>query len=824
MEATYRPRPGDPPGAVLAHAALPARVRAILGRVHALAADQLGPWLASTLEALETQLFEEAESARSSTAQAERLDAMRQLRHQRAAFLPRFLGELENSLAGLRAQPAAATPETEEPAPAPALTLVEDNDLDRAIVLREIARRQVQRGGNELLLLAQRFAVLAARPTFDLEQLPLGPHALAQCLRAAGESLALPLDAQLLLYRQFEQHVMDRHGEFAQRLNALLDQAGVLPGLVYAPYRAPRVAAQQRRTPPAQQPSARQAPATGWHGQGRGMAWGRALAGLPPTAGPATGPVGAPGGMPGEVPAGAGGAGPTAAGGAAGGAQPGDGPRPGMSAAQQAGTAGTSGAAAGDDASGKEVEAAFVAMRQLLAAHREATRPAAAPTAPTVPPVVLPAPVVNQVLGSLQSLPLSRARGQRRRTMDDVREATLARLRQEHGPGAALPPEHEDAFDLLSILYREIDNQVRRDAPAQDLLERLQVPLARAALEDQGFFVAERHPARELLNAVAESGAAWLGDDDADPQLVQRLDQVVQRVVETYDGNPTVFELANQEIQEQQRTLQHKAEVGERRQVEAARGRDRLATAKRQADAAIQACLAGRKLPQFVQALVNQAWADVLTLTAVRHGEDSPQWQERTAATARIVEVTCDPEAAPDPELGTQIEDALRQVGYHEDEAGAIARRLSRSADDEVTSRTELTARLKARARLGEDAARPREQLPPRTAAEETCYQQARTLPFGTWFEFVINQQGELRRQRLSWYSPVTDHTLFVNTRGQKVAEHSLDALARMMAAGHARVVTEERSRLVDRAWHATLRVLRGLAGRADPSPLEAGA
>src|SRR5690606_34509752 len=258
-----------------------------------------------------------------------------------------------------------------------------------------------------------------------------------------------------------------RHGEFAQRLNAVLDQAGVLPGLVYAPYRAPRVAAQQRRTPPAQQPSARQAPATGWHGQGRGMAWGRALAGLPPTAGPATGPLGAPGGLPGEVSAGAG---PMGAAGAASGAHPGDGPRPGMSATQQAGTAG---AAAGDDASGKEVEAAFVAMRQLLAAHREATRPAAAPTAPTVPPVVLPAPVVNQVLGSLQSLPLSRARGQRRRTMDDVREATLGGIGHEHGPGAALPPEHEDAFDLLSILYREIDNQVRRDAPAQDLLERL---------------------------------------------------------------------------------------------------------------------------------------------------------------------------------------------------------------------------------------------------------------------------------------------------------------------------------------------------------------
>ena len=35
------------------------------------------------------------------------------------------------------------------------------------------------------------------------------------------------------------------------------------------------------------------------------------------------------------------------------------------------------------------------------------------------------------------------------------------------------------------------------------------------------------------------------------------------------------------------------------------------------------------------------------------------------------------------------------------------------------------------------------------------------------------------------------------------------------MARNQARVVTEERGRLIDRAWHATLRALRGLTGRA---------
>ena len=219
-----------------------------------------------------------------------------------------------------------------------------------------------------------------------------------------------------------------------------------------------------------------------------------------------------------------------------------------------------------------------------------------------------------------------------------------------------------------------------------------------------------------------------------------------------------------------------------------------------------------------MQALLNQAWADVLTLTALRHGEDSPEWREREQITGQILDITCSADAAPDPDLTTQIDTALRQVGYHEDEAGAIARRLSRSDEDEGTSRTELTAKLKARARLGQDgqAEAKKAKPPPRSTAEQACYEHLRTLPFGTWFEFVHNQQGDVRRQRLSWYSPITDNALFVNARGQRVGEQSLDSLARLMARNQARVVTEERGRLIDRAWHATLRALRGLTGRAN--------
>src|SRR3546814_10313384 len=63
-----------------------------------------------------------------------------------------------------------------------------------------------------------------------------------------------------------------------------------------------------------------------------------------------------------------------------------------------------------------------------------------------------------------------------------------------------------------------------------------------------------------------------------------------------------------------------------------------------------------------------------------------------------------------------------------------------------------------------------------------------------------------LFRSRLSWFSPVTDNALFVNQRGQRVGEHSIDSLARMVAAGQARIVTAARGRLVDRAWQAAVR------------------
>ncbi|OBR78216.1 thymidine phosphorylase [Xanthomonas arboricola] len=786
----------------IADAPVSARGRRLLAALHAHCVQALSGPLRLTIVELERELLHQAEHARNSQIQAETYAQTRGLRDHIDRFPQAFLQQLAQDLATLRDRPSLM-PIADVSAHPQMLTLVEDTDIDRDIVLSEIARRETSRRADALQLLAQRVAVIGAVAEFELEAVPLGPYALCRVLRQCGETLRLSLDGQLTLYRVFERQVIERLNDLYERANGTLAQEGILPGLIYHPYLVKPTQVQTRRAPPAAANAPKDAaaastralpprngrPATGWSGQSAPTPWQSALLDTPAL------PMTLAGVTYGEQAAPALSDAVQALGGL-------------MSSARQAQAAGTAGAAANQSSS--DHGAAPAASAQ---ATPEKASPRLAASA-------VPKAAVSDALASLQgTLAAQAAAAAQPSGIDAVQRQLLALLRAQHGPDAALSPQDTDTFDLLGLLYAQMQREVREQTPAQALLAKLQVPVVRAALADTHFFVRDQHPVRELLNTVAESGAVWLGDDDVDPQLLHKLGSAVDRIVNDYQGDEAVFAAANDDIQAHLRALARKADLAERRHVDAARGKERLESAKQQAEARIEQLCEQSVPPRFVQALLRQAWSDVLTLTLLRQGEQSPEWDERQALTARIAEVTCRSKGqSADIALGTEIETALLQVGYHHDEAAAIARRLSTpGGEDEMTSRTELATRLKARTRLGDqgDGAPRRDVAGPRSPAEEACYTQLRSLPFGSWFEFVINQQGDLRRQRLSWYSPMTGNALFVNQRGQKVAEHSLDGLSRLMAGGQARLLVEEKSRLIDRAWHATVRTLRSLAGQA---------
>ncbi len=743
-------------------------MRKALEHALAIVSEELDPSLGMLLNEFEQELFRLADLARNPGSESGYMQTLRTFRMNRADLVPQFMLELEALLAAIRTAtppPAADTPSTGTSYRT--LTLVEDAVMDEDSVLREIASRQEGRASLALHLLGQRFGVLAGCPAFDAMRIPLGPQSLCRAMRNASLALEISHDARLLLYRLFDRHVMSQYARILEKLDAAMGDDGILPGLTYVPL----------RTRPGS--------------PGDGLADGE----TGPPAGTATVAAGSKARPPAASPAAR---------------HAGDGQRPHTAWMAQSTTA-----FANDDE-----EAAFAMLRQLMSGRRELLGKLR-PERPGDTRLQLSTSDVVNALGALQAQPPS-PMGQQRGLME-IKQTLLAQARQQRGQGATLSDQDNDTFELLHLLYGQLEGEVRGDAPASALIRRLQLPLLRLALQDPAFFVRSQHPARQLLNTVAETAAKWLDPDDFDPQLLLPLQQAVSHVVDNFDGDPAVFEASNEQLSGHLQAQVRKAEMLERRHVEAARGKEKLEVAKLRASRTLADMIGDQRLPKFSRALLSQAWADVLTLTLLRQGEDSDEWKRQVEVTRQVITACSRGEANADPALAQHIESALAQVGYHGEEAGVIAQRLTscRAEDEDPASRTELAMKLKARTRLGEDGASPRRPPPtPRTPEEQGRYEQLRVMPFGSWIEFVTNQQGDVVRRRMSWFSPVTDNALFVNQRGQRVGEHSLDSLARMLVAGQARIVTAERGRLVDRAWQAAMSALRSFAGRGDATQL----
>ncbi|RPE74853.1 uncharacterized protein DUF1631 [Vulcaniibacterium tengchongense] len=719
LGSPYRPR------ATLANAALPPRVRGVLERLHAAAAGPVARQLDLALDEYERRLLRQADQARRPEQRQGLLETLRATRRHRADLAPRCLAELESALAAIR-EPAPARGPTARPS-FHELRLVEHDEVEEDSLQRTIAVRHERRAALPLLLLGQRFGVLAGAPAFDPERLPLGPYRLVRMLGEAMQALPTGREARLQLYRAYDETALAEYPAWLETLNELLAREGVLPGLAYVPLRPrPRPqAAGEARAAPGRPPDAREPAAPA---EGR----------------PLTGWLGL------------------------------------------------------DE---EERADAFAPLRQLLARRRQALQRLRAPQQPERP--ALP---TGEALDALAALQRSRAPDAPAPELADLRRHLLALARQRYGAEAGLAGDDQDALDLLELFLARIERELRPGAAAGELIARLRLPLLRAALQDRTLFVRNGHPARQLLEAVAEAGARWLPWEELDPHLDEQLRHAVEQVLRQPDDTAAAFQAARDELHEHLRLVARKAELAERRHVEAARGKERLADAKRRAAGALAGMLGERPLPRFVHGLLQQAWLDVLTLTLLRHGEDSPAWREQLQATERIVAAHAQPPSPAPAQLEVAVEHALTLVGHHGEDAGAIARQLLGLGGDEA-SRTQLALRLKSRARLGEDA--PAASAPaPRDAETERCWRRLRALPPGTWFEFDGDAPGEVLRRRLSWHSAVTQQALFVNARGQRVCELGLDELARSMAAGRARVVEAREGRLLDRAWRATLAAL----------------
>ena len=394
-------------------------------------------------------------------------------------------------------------------------------------------------------------------------------------------------------------------------------------------------------------------------------------------------------------------------------------------------------------------------------------------------------------------------------------------------------------IDIVSMLFDYIFEDRHIPTSVKAWLGRLQIPTLKVALLDKAFFSSKAHPARRLIDRLAEC-AIGLDEANADGSgCLGLVESVVERVLADFDTDTAPFEAQLARVEafiEERGTAEQQIVERSARLVEQ---REREEIARAFAEDAVERRLQGTQwVPPVVREMLESVWVRALAHARVAEGESSATW-DALAKTMDDLVWSVEPKVAPEdrkrlvailPGMIKSLVEGLRRGGYGEPQSDAF---LGALVDCHAAA---IKSGLRGLAAVPEVpppvvvAASPsieRELVPAgeirveeiRLRAQKGAVRNVFTrtgiwtnLQRGTWVEF--GGATGAQRARLTWISPNKGVYLFTNPLSPVAAVSiSPEALAEQMRLGEARVLDD--APLVDRAVDSMLANLRGGAAAA---------
>ncbi|MBP7917321.1 MAG: DUF1631 family protein, partial [Arenimonas sp.] len=140
--------------------------------------------------------------------------------------------------------------------------------------------------------------------------------------------------------------------------------------------------------------------------------------------------------------------------------------------------------------------------------------------------------------------------------------------------------EDEDAVDLVGMLFDVLMSERDFRDEAKTLISRLVVPYAKAAVLDRRLFLTKAHPARKLLNALTEAIEGNHGDGPQERELLNKAESTVDQLVAGFNEDIAIFELLEHELRTYLDQHRRRIDLAEKRAKEAQRGQERLENAR----------------------------------------------------------------------------------------------------------------------------------------------------------------------------------------------------------------------------------------------------
>lgn len=377
-----------------------------------------------------------------------------------------------------------------------------------------------------------------------------------------------------------------------------------------------------------------------------------------------------------------------------------------------------------------------------------------------------------------------------------------------------------DAIDIVSMLFDFIldDNNIPDCMKA--IIGRLQIPILKVAILDKSFFGKKSHPARQLLNELANAKIDWEGENNLenDPLFI-KIKNIVNKIVKTFEDDITIFAELLEEYHDFKEEEKINSEAIEEELLTA-----KIAVAKEIGERIIY------KIPNSIRCFITEVWKDVLLLIYMRDKKESIGWLTAIQVMDNLI-WSIQPKSSKDernqlvkiiPNVLQGLQDGLTLINYDRIEKEALFQELQRyhiaslkgeaknsDAANAVGMETEDDAFYQLalnREKSGTDTPTLDEPIDPGLGLQSKFLEMAKDIELGKWVEFN-DQDGKKSKGKLVWKSEFMGEYTFVDRKYSIVADKTTQELAVDLSNGKAKIMID--IPLFDRALDAIITGLK---------------
>ncbi|WP_246194756.1 DUF1631 domain-containing protein [Allochromatium palmeri] len=408
-----------------------------------------------------------------------------------------------------------------------------------------------------------------------------------------------------------------------------------------------------------------------------------------------------------------------------------------------------------------------------------------------------------QTLGSLQRGPLvpGSVPGLGMAPLDPQAGNVVAQLRATPMANGS-PPVDVITIDIVAMLFEAIFDDPELPATIRSEIAKLQIPVLKVALLDKGFFSDRKHPARRLLDFIAQAGVGR--GEQENPGLLAAIRAVVTAVIEGFESDIGIFAdqaekleafLAEEDAQSRDKAVGLVAGLAQRE-------RQELATDR--VNAEIQQRVSRPDVPGLIVEFLERGWSQVLSDVFVRQGETGPQWTQAIQLMDELI-WSVEPKIRPAdrehfigmlPRLIQGLRSGLVRLGLEDawsEFFSVLIQRHVAALRGEGAAMGAASTLQPPSAPATERAAAPSKPMSGGYGAPTTDdphLKLVQALDLGAWIEFQT-ERGTRNTLRLSWVSEFKGVYLFTNRQGENAMTLAAASLAAHLRKGTARLLSQ---------------------------------